>query len=146
MISPHQRISCKNTKELAIVVCCGLGCAVKFVSGWGKAPQARNWCFESRSKWSPNWNCITQPTLAFHFLPRQVYFKPEFHCAQLNYPSSHVFHCIARSSESCFSLNKSANIACYYQLVCITTTKGGFNQVFWYSSTGWRDDGQEKLL
>lgn len=138
----HQSIFCKNTKELAILVRCGFGCAVKYVSGHGKAPRARNWCFKLRRKWSPNLNCITQPTLACHFLPRQVYFNPEFHCAQLNYPSSHVFHCIARSSESRFSLNKSDNIAYYYQLFCITTTEGGFNQVFWYSSADWRDDGQ----
>lgn len=42
--------SCKNTKGLAIVVCCGFGCALKFDSRWGKAPRARNWCLEVKKK------------------------------------------------------------------------------------------------
>lgn len=52
-VSPHQSKSCKSTKGQAIVVCCGFGCALKFDSGWGKAPRARNWCLELRRKWSP---------------------------------------------------------------------------------------------
>lgn len=52
-VSPHQSKSCKNTKGLPIVVCCGFGCALKFDSGWGKAPRARNRSLKLRRKWSP---------------------------------------------------------------------------------------------